>query len=133
MPKPKADDPTQPPDLDERGVVVITDVVRERLHKLGIIATEPAGSVRPCYHNDHKALWYVRPWPMGDMTCDICHPSLEVLQAEGYPKSSRQLGVTRFKGRHIGPPQEAWERPSSDLSGQVDEKSTLFHEGEMLG
>lgn len=116
----------EPPELDARGVVVLTEEQAAKLEKMGVKATEPAGSVRPCMVEAHEASWRRRPWPMGDVACDVCHPSLETLVAEGYPKTQRNLAPQKVVGRHIAPPAPKWERSSSDLAGQVDSKSVLF-------
>ena len=120
---PVADDP---PELDSRGVVIMADEIREKLARMGIVATEPAGSVRPCGSSSHQPKWFRRPWPMGDMSCDICHPSLETLRAEGYPNVKRNLAPPKYVGRHINKDRKKHDRASSDLSGQVDPGTILF-------
>jgi hypothetical protein len=114
------------PEMDARGVVIISAEQRAKLDRLGIVATEPAGSVRPCMYAAHKVSWHRRPWPMGDMACDICHPSAETLRAEGFPHGNRNLAPPKTTGRYIAPPAPKWERASSDLAGQTDAKTSLF-------
>lgn len=119
-------DTVEPPKLDARGVVIVSEEVQAELDRRGIIATEPAGSVKPCMFASHEDRWWRRPWPMGDMSCDICHPSLETLERERLEGKRTNLAPARTVGRHIAPPRPKWETASSDLAGQVDSKTVLF-------
>ena len=63
-------------DLDEHGVVRVTPEVAAKLAKMGIIANAAPGSAPPCAVQAHKSAWYQRPYPMGDIACDVCHPPI---------------------------------------------------------
>ena len=43
----------------------------------------------PCFFRDHESSWYVRAG--GGWSCDICHPTLATLEAEGYDGKDRSI------------------------------------------
>lgn len=72
----------------------------------------------------HKEQWYERPGFMNGLNCDVCHPSSETLQREGYPGAKRNLRPAASMRKVVH--REKWESPSSDLSGQTDPSTVLF-------
>lgn len=63
---------------------------------------------------------------MGDMSCNTCHPSIETLQAEGYPGARRNLVPQKTVGRYINKDRKKRDKATSDMADRVDTRDLLF-------